>query len=341
MIVRGYVRTMSVVLLALLMVPAAARSAPPAATSESLSLPGVFDKAVPENVQDLKAIQDHVKQLLPKTVPVTVGLRIGGASGSGVIVSKDGYILTAGHVSGKEGQDVQILLHDGKTLKGKTLGANRGIDSGMIKITQEGEYPFAEMAENAELKKGAWCLAIGHPGGFQKGRSPVVRLGRVLETNKGFLRTDCTLVGGDSGGPLFDMHGRVIGIHSRIGNAITANIHVPVETYRESWDKLAAGEVWGSTLFGPRVASDTYLGVRRDPDAKEYRIELVAPESPAEKAGLRVNDVILSIDGKKIVTTDDLTRFLGGKKAGNQIAVLVQRGDANLTLNATLIKRAN
>lgn len=335
--VRGSVRALSVLFATLMALPAA-WSAPSDASPLSV-IPKVFDKAVPESVDDLKEIQSHVKQLLPKLVPATVGLRIGGSSGSGVIISKDGYVLTAGHVSGKAEQDVTIIMHDGKQLKGKTLGANRGIDSGMVKITDEGDYPFVEMAEDKEMMKGAWCLAIGHPGGFQSGRTPVVRLGRVLDSNKFYLRSDCALVGGDSGGPLFDMHGKVIGIHSRIGNQITANIHVPVETYRETWDKLAAGEVWGSALFGPRASNDAYLGIRRDPDARGYKIQLVAPNSPAEKAGLQADDVLLSIDGKKIMSSEDLTGFLSGKRPGNQIAVKIHRGDEVITLNVTLAKR--
>jgi serine protease Do len=334
------IRALGVALLATVLARPAAWSAPlPDSHSQSPSLPKVFDKAVPETVQDLKEIQDHVKGLLPKLVPATVGLRIGGSSGSGVIL-KDGYILTAGHVSGKPDQDVQIILHDGKKIKGKTLGANRGIDSGMIKITDEGEFPYAEMGDITDLKKGAWCLAIGHPNGFQTGRSPVVRLGRVLETNKSFLRSDCTLVGGDSGGPLFDMTGKVIGVHSRIGSPITANIHVPVDTYRESWDRLAKGEVWGDGLFGPKTRnSDAYLGVRRDPDTKEYRILQVAEDSPAEKAGLRVGDVLLAMDGTKVLSTEDLTRFLGRKQPGAQVALQVQRGEQVLDLKVILTKR--
>jgi serine protease Do len=333
------IRALAVILAAALIALPATWSAPlPPSAATTAPLPKAFDKTVPETVQDLKEIEAHVKKLLPKLVPVTVGLRIGGSSGSGVIISKDGYILTAGHVSGKPDQDVVIIMHDGKQLKGKTLGANRGIDSGMIKITGDDEYEHAEMAEG-DVKKGSWCLAIGHPGGFQKGRSPVVRLGRILETNSGFVRSDCTLVGGDSGGPLFDMNGRVIGIHSRIGNPITANIHVPVATYRDTWDKLAQSEVWGNAFFGGKAQSDAYMGIRRDPDSNNYRIQVVAAESPAEKAGLRVDDVLLTIDGTKIMSTDDLTNFLSRKRPGNVVALQVQRGEDTLTIKLTLAKR--
>jgi len=114
----------------------------------------------------------------------------------------------------------------------------------MMKITTEGKYPFCELGKVSDMKKGTWCIAIGHPGGYKEGRSPVVRVGRILENNSEYVRTDCTLVGGDSGGPLFDMHGRVIGINSRIGQTLTSNMHVPVDTFRDTWGRLAQGDRW-------------------------------------------------------------------------------------------------
>jgi serine protease Do len=312
----------------------------------SLLLPQAFQKTVPESLKDLREIEQHVTKLVQKIIPCTVGLRIGASSGSGVIIDKEGHVLTAGHVSGKPGQDVTILLHDGKKLKGKTLGANRDFDSGLIKITDAGEWPFVEMASAEDLKKGHWCVAIGHPNGYQTGRDPVVRLGRVLEINKRkgddkvtFLRTDCALVGGDSGGPLFDMFGKVIGIHSRIGGRIDDNIHVPIATYRETWDKLAQSEVWGELLFPPKKVAGAYLGVRAASDAKEFKVTVLNPDSPAAKAGLRVDDIILSFDGKKIATAEDLDRLLRTKQPGNLVALEVRRGEEMLNMKVTLSKR--
>src|SRR5262249_12626858 len=146
---------------------------------------------------------------------------------------------------GTAGRPVTIIMPDGKRLKGETLGANRGIDSGMVKITDKGEWPYLEMGKSESLKRGQWCIAVGHPGGFRPGRPPVVRVGRVQDATKSLIRPDCTLVGGDSGGPLFDLDGRVIGIHSRISGSIAANIHVPVDTYRETFERLVKAEVWG------------------------------------------------------------------------------------------------
>jgi serine protease Do len=298
------------------------------------SLPRAFGKLIPENVQDLKEIQHHVQGVLTKVMPLTVGLRIGPSQGSGVLITKEGYILTAAHVSGKPDQAVEIILHDGRKVKGKTLGANQAIDSGLIKITDPGYWFHAEMAQTSELRRGQWVIALGHPLGYHEGRPPVARLGRLLEVEKLYLRTDCPLVGGDSGGPLFDMHGRVVGIHSRIGSLLSANIHVPVDTYHETWDRLARGEIWGTNLFDH--GTDAYLGLRLDPAA---RITLVAPNSPAEKAGVRINDVMILFEGKKVSGSSDLETLLRDKQPGTEVTLQLRRGEALLNLKLVLAKR--
>src|SRR5262249_42222176 len=159
-------------------------------------------------------------------------------------------VLTAGHVSGTPNREAMLVLADGRRVKAKTLGNNRGIDSGMMKITTEGKYPFVPLGNSTDLKKGQWVITVGHPGGYNPNRSPVVRVGRVLNRTNGYIESDCTLVGGDSGGPLFDMQGNLVGIHSRIGWNITDNVHVPVDTYRDTWDRLAKAESWGGWNFG-------------------------------------------------------------------------------------------
>ena len=220
-----------------------------------LQLPLVLKlHTAPENVDDLTSIEKHVQRVIERVNPAVVGVIVGPGQGSGVIISEDGVVLTAGHVSGKPGQTATIILPDKTRLTAKTLGQNKAIDSGMIKIEPDPKnpnrkFPFIDMGKSAELKSGQWVLAIGHPGGFRPNRTPVVRVGRILRANPFLIQTDCALVGGDSGGPLFDMHGKVVGIHSRIGGKeITENVHVPVDTFRQTWDKLAKGESWGGAL---------------------------------------------------------------------------------------------
>jgi serine protease Do len=303
-------------------------------TTNDMKVPAALLKPVPENVADLKAIQVHVKMVIEKVMPAVVNVRVGSNQGSGVIVTEDGYILTAGHVSGAPDRDCYITFPDGKEVKGKTLGWNKTIDSGMVKISVEGKYPFCEMGKSGELKKGEWCIAIGHPGGYKKGRTPPVRLGRVLDFGSVLIRTDCTLVGGDSGGPLFNMQGKVIGIHSRINGPITQNIHVPVDTYQETWERLTKGESWGGGLGIPTAR----LGINADPEAKVCKVTKIEAGSAADKAGLKIDDVITGINGKKIVTFDELRAEIEKRKPGDVVTLEVRRGEETLKLEAKLGK---
>jgi serine protease Do len=205
-------------------------------------------KPVPETVDDLRNLEKQVQDVVTRVAPTTVGLRMGASQqGSGVLI-KDGYVLTAGHVSGMPGGAAAIILPDGRTLNGKALGRNTGIDSGLIRITDKGNWPVAETGKSADLKIGQWVIAIGHPGGIRSNRTPVVRLGRILLANAFVIRTDCPIVSGDSGGPLFDLDGKLVGIHSRIGGSISENLHVPVDCYINSWARLTQGESWGGIL---------------------------------------------------------------------------------------------
>jgi serine protease Do len=130
------------------------------------SLPAVFAKKAPENVRDLQDIENHTQKLVERVLPATVCVRIGNAYGSGVIIDREGHILTAGHVSGAANREATVILPDGKRLQAKTLGANNDIDSGLIVITDKADFPFLKMARSADLHRGQWCLSLGHPGGL-------------------------------------------------------------------------------------------------------------------------------------------------------------------------------
>jgi len=304
-----------------------------------------LDKPTPESLEELKVLQERVKKVLDKVIPCTVGIQVGSSQGSGVIINKDGTVLTAGHVSGDADKPITLILPDGKRLKGRTLGANNGVDNGMVKITDdppEGGWSFAEMGKSADVRKGQWVIGVGHPGGYQKGRPPVVRVGRVLSSRSSLIQTDCTLVGGDSGGPLFDLDGKVVGIHSRIGGSIAYNIHVPVDTFRRDWDKLAKGEVWGgfTDFLGGAGRQAPYIGFEFDPDAPELKVDKVVKDSPAEKAGLREGDVILKFDDSAIKSPDDLAGVLKKHKPKDEVVLTIRRGDKDtVTLKITLGER--
>jgi serine protease Do len=318
---------------------AAAQAGPPTTTAKPPASSPALEKQGPEGLEDLKAIQERVKQVVAKVLPCTVNVRVGAGQGSGVIVSEDGYVLTAAHVSGPADRAVTVVLSDGRKVKGKTLGANRKLDGGLIKITDDGPWPHAEMGHSADLKRGSWCVAIGHPGGFKPGRPPVVRLGRVMQNGKALIQTDCTLVGGDSGGPLFDLQGKVIGIHSRIGSSIAANIHVPVDSYRDEWDRLVSGEVWGGGFGGGRAGRGAYLGVKGDPDADVCKIGEVVPGSPAAKAGVLADDVVTKFNSKKIRTFEDLVDEVQARRPGDEVTLELLRDARTMTLRVVVGKR--
>jgi serine protease Do len=301
----------------------------------------ILNKPAPESVEDLKAIQDHVKKVLKKVNPAVVGIIIGGSSGSGVIIDNEGHVLTAGHVSGKPGQLCTLILPNGSRLKGKSLGQNVGIDSGLIKITDKGPFPHVSLGDSTKVKMNQWVISIGHPGGFKPTRSPVVRLGRVLNSTNSLIRTDCTLVGGDSGGPLFNMHGQVVGIHSRIGFSIAENVHVPVNTYKETWERLVKADSWGGweMPFFNRKAGTAYLGVVFDSTGGTLKIGEVGEGTPAEKAGLKVGDVIVAMDDTKVGTRGDLFDFMQKKKPNDEVTVVVNRDGAEKKVKVKLGRR--
>lgn len=289
----------------------------------------------PATLAEMRDLQKKVQEVYKRVLPTVVGIQINGSSGSGVIVSEDGYILTAGHVSGKPDTKCTIILPDGKRVNAKSLGQNRGIDSGMLKITDEGKWPYVEMGDATKLKKGQWTVAIGHPGGYYTGRSPVLRLGRVLDNRETLIQTDCTLVGGDSGGPLFDLDGKVVGIHSRIGPSIAYNIHVPVTTYRETWDRLAKGESWGG-LIGTVASKPSEFGAKFNLNGGVLSVTEVKPGSLADKAGLKARDLITRFDGQAVASKDDIDKIIRKKKSGEELAIEVDRGIEKLKLKLTI-----
>jgi len=279
---------------------------------------------------DLKSIERQVTNLVGRVSAAVVSVRIGDAMGSAVVISENGLVLCAAHVCGEPDLDVKFLFPDGRTAQGKTLGANHGIDSGLMKITDPGPWPHVEVGELTNARLGNWVLALGHPGGFDPRRPVVARLGRIIRLEPGFLQTDCTLISGDSGGPLFDMQGRVIGIHSRISTSTDANFHVPITTYFATWDRLANGENWG-----PRPPTGNYVGALGFSETNGYRLIRIEEDSPAAKAGLQVGDLITKVDRFVITDGDRYVQGLAAMKPGKESIFHIKRGKEELTVQVT------
>lgn len=292
-------------------------------------------------IEDVRKLEQKISAVATKAMPATVALISpdSGASGSGVITTPEGLILTAAHVI-EGAEEVQVVFPDGKQVHGKVLGANLSKDIGMVKITDPGTYPFIERGESKPLQAGDWVIAMGHSAGFDAARTPPVRFGRVVSDGPGnFLTTDCTLIGGDSGGPLFNLEGKVVGVNSSIGNSLKNNNHAGVDGFKEDWDRLMAGDVWGELQMNPLLNPERpILGLALGNSVRGGGVIISGVSAHASEAGLRAGDIIEAIDDTKIRDGKFLMTFLAKKQAGDKVKVGIKRGTESQVVEVELIK---
>ena len=206
------------------------------------------------------------------------------------------------------------------------MGVDEDVDTGLMKITDPGIWPHANIGDMAHTHTGDWVLAMGNPGGFDLKRSLVTRLGRVIQIAPEQMQTDCTIFPGDSGGPLFDMHGRVIGIHTSIANAAAENFHVPISQFSETWDELS----------GVSHRPVTYCGLSIIEDDSGCRIGKIERDSPAAKASLRKNDRILAVNGRRAEFSETFEHWMAKSRPGDVLELEVLRGKKILTRSLTM-----
>ncbi|MDB4265354.1 S1C family serine protease [bacterium] len=281
--------------------------------------PSLNDKEVPQNLDDFREIQEALQANLEKARAATVCLQMGGGSGSAVIISEDGLVLTAAHVTGKVNEEITVVMEDGRELKGVSLGLNSETDSAMLQIVDKGPFPFVEVDLEDTTELGDWVFSLGHSGGFDKERGVNVRVGRLVREADSTIQSDCMLIGGDSGGPLFNMEGQLIGIHSRVGASREESMHVPVREFQSHWDELLKGEFIGEGSFAQKaVPGSGFLGVIVE-EAEEggLRVTELYPEGVVERAGLKVGDRIIEIEGEdasRVLLTAKLEKLGAGDK---------------------------
>jgi serine protease Do len=278
-------------------------------------------KKVPENKKDLYAIQHRLQELLPKAKKGLVAIEANDGAGSGVIISPEGLILTAAHVIGKTGKKMKVRFANGKRASAISLGGSELSDAGMLKIIDEGPWPFVDMAKNQSSEIGDWCFGLGHPGGFDAKRGIVVRIGRIIGKKDETMQTDSRLLGGDSGGPLFDFQGKVIAIHSRISQKPDQNFHVPIESFQANWDFFKNQDL----LTFNEIEKGGFLGVACE----------------EEEAGLQAGDVLVKIDDQWVNNREKLTILISSKKPNEEVSIEYKRENTTNRIQLKLGIRSN
>ena len=180
---------------------------------------------------DLLSVESKIQSILPTIKSAVVSIETLEGAGSGVIVSEDGLVLTAAHVIGKRDEKMMVTLAGGHKKHAVSKGGSELSDAGMLQLEKNELYPYVSLAKPGSSRAGQWCVALGHPSGFNEERGMVLRAGKILEKKDETLQTNCRLLGGDSGGPLFNLEGELIGIHSRISKNPDENFHTTIESF--------------------------------------------------------------------------------------------------------------
>jgi S1-C subfamily serine protease len=242
-----------------------------------------------------------------------------GGSGSGVIVSPDGLVLTNSHVVGGNSR-LRVTTADGQSLTAVVVGDDPDTDLALLRVNESVTLPFAPLGDSRHLRRGQLVIAIGNPLGFEStvtagvvsalGRSLRARTGRLIDD---LIQTDAALNPGNSGGPLVSSRGEVVGINTAkfvLGELVR---HGRV---RRAYIGISAAK----TALPRRLRHEA--GVVQDSVVVVAGVE---PASPADRAGLVAGDMLLSLDGQAVTGADDLIRILTGEKIGHKVEIELLR----------------
>jgi serine protease Do len=288
-------------------------------------------------VEDLERVQAKVQEHYERVRKALVVIECNGGTASGVIVSPAGLVLTAAHVVEEAGSESTVTLHDGKTVRAKTLGIDTATDAAMIQLPAPAKvWPYISISRDVgELALGQWCFSMGHPGGWDKARGAVLRIGRIVKLAPNMLQSDCVLMGGDSGGVLCNLAGEVIGIHSQIWKGRDQNLHVSMAPFLRSWEALKRGETITTWASG----SGGWIGLNTQVTDDTLRIQAVAPGSPAEKAGLKEGDIIVRVNNQALATAAEFSDTIRNRRAGELVTLKVRTGSVERVVEVKLAPR--
>ncbi|MCW5774812.1 MAG: DegQ family serine endoprotease, partial [Rhodospirillaceae bacterium] len=267
------------------------------------------------------------------------------ALGSGFIIDPAGYVVTNNHVI-KGAETVTVILQDGRKFPAKVIGADSKTDVALLKIQGDGKLPAVSFGDSDKARVGDWVMAVGNPFGLGGTVTAGIISARNRDLHSGpyddYMQVDAAINKGNSGGPLFDMNGNVIGINTAIyspnggsvgiGFAIPASVAAPVIAQLREKGHIDRG--WLGVSVQP-VTEDLAKALGLD-QAKGGLIAQVLKDSPAAKAGLKAGDVIRSVNGKTLEHSRDLPRIVAAIRKGETATFGVWRDGKSLTVEATI-----
>ena len=272
-------------------------------------------------------------------------------TGSGVIYSADGYILTNNHVV-EFADDYTITLHDNREFKARLVGTDPSTDMAVLKI-EANDLPAVELGNSDAVKVGEWVLAVGNPfdltstvtAGIISAKSRdinIIRRGAPIES---FIQTDAAVNPGNSGGALVDANGRLIGINSAIatptGTFAGYSFAIPVNLVKRIADDLIKYGKYKRAYLGVDIATmDSNLANELNiPYTQGVWIKALDPQGSAARSGVQPNDIIVKLNGKNVTTVPELQELVGRSKAGDDVALTVVRNGKEKNIGVKLKSR--
>jgi serine protease Do len=275
--------------------------------------------------------------------------------GSGFFVSADGYVVTNNHVIQPDGsatlEEVTVTTPDGTEYPAEVVGRDVASDLAVLKINGNRPFPFVHFGDSKHARVGDWVIAIGNPFGLGGTVTSgiVSAVYRNTQMTGGaydrYIQTDASINRGNSGGPLFDMQGNVIGINNAIfspsGGSVGIGFAIPAETAAPIVGKLIAGEEIQRGYLGIRLqpVTDDFADALGIPENHGEYIQAVVPGEAADKAGLAEGDVVLKVDGKDITPQQTLSFIVANLEPGSRVNVEVLRDGRSMTVPVTVGKR--
>lgn len=293
--------------------------------------------ATEATIEDLLSVQRQVQAVLDQARKAVVALESGGGTASGVIVSPQGLVLTAAHVTNIPGKKVKVTLQGGRTVEAESLGLDTSTDAAMLQLPAPAKaWPFVPINREVRgLKLGDWCFALGHPGGWDAARGSVLRVGKLVKISPNMLQSDCVLMGGDSGGALFNLAGEVIGINSQIWRGRDQNLHVSMAPFLRSWEAMKRGEIVSEWSQG----SGAWIGLSTQGSNEGLIVQSVAPDSPAMRAGLKDGDTIVSLNNQKLAAPVEFSEAIHARTAGEIVTLKVRGAKGERLVEVKLVTR--